>query len=330
MEEQKNFISIKNKSNNSFRRKIILMGEKDVGKTSIFSMIFTNVYPIEIILFGNTISISLSQIIFSGGELIEFDDCGGEENYIEEYFTTKKDIFENVTTFIFAIKAEESKQNSDNNINTDLQFFEKCIKLLNQKSPKANIFVLIHKMDKILSNKRKYIYESKKKEIIEKVNKMNININFFATSIWDGSLYMPWKEIMCNNMIIDKNRLLKGLNYLLEACDADEIFLFELNTFLSICSVDNGKNKNIEERTKKISFLIKKLKQALRRNKSDFCCLKLKLKNIMVYFEEFTKYTYIMILSQKPKINYEFLSLNIYFLREKIKRNDNYKLVNQK
>ena len=60
-------------SSNSFNRKIILMGEKDVGKTSIFSMIFTNVYPIETILFGNTISISLSQIIFSGGELIELD-----------------------------------------------------------------------------------------------------------------------------------------------------------------------------------------------------------------------------------------------------------------
>jgi len=93
-------------SSNSFNRKIILMGEKDVGKTSIFSMIFTNVYPIETILFGNTISISLSQIIFSGGELIELDDCGGAENYIEEYFTTKKSIFENVSTFIFVIKAE--------------------------------------------------------------------------------------------------------------------------------------------------------------------------------------------------------------------------------
>jgi Ras-related GTP-binding protein A/B len=321
---------IRRYSSKSFNRKIILMGEKDVGKTSIFSMIFTNVYPIETILFGNTISISLSQIIFSGGELIELDDCGGAENYIEEYFTTKKYIFENVTTFIFAIKAEEIKQNSSNDSNLDFQFFEKCINQLVENSPKAKIFVLIHKMDKILVNKRKNIFENKKRKIIEKLNnmKINIDINFFDTSIWDGSLYKPWKEIMCNNMIINKDKLLKGLNYLLEACDADEIFIFELNTFLCICSVDNGKNKNIEERTKKISFLIKKLKQALRRNNSDFSCLKMKLKNIMAYFEEFTKYSYIMVLSRKPKINYEFLSLNIYFLRERLEKSFNSKIKN--
>ena len=118
------------------------------------------------------------------------------------------------------------------------------------------------------------------------------------------------------------------MNYLLEACDADEIFLFELNTFLCICSVDNGKNKNIEERTKKISFLIKKSKQALRSNNSDFSSLKMKLKNIMAYFEEFTKYSYIMVLSRKPKINYEFLSLNIYFLRERLEKSFNSKIKN--
>ena len=124
-----------------------------------------------------------------------------------------------------------------------------------------------------------------------------------------------------SNMVINKNKLEKGLNFLLEASDLDEVFLFERNTLLCIYSVDNNKDKNKVERTKKISILFKKIKQALRKCKAGFSCLKMRLNNIMVYIEEFTKYSYIMILSQNPKINYELLSLNIYILKKTLLKN---------
>ena len=46
----------------------------------------------------------------------------------------------------------------------------------------------------------------------------------------------------------------------------------------------NGKNEQNEERMKKISFLIKKFKQTLWKNKADFSCIKIKMNNIMVYY----------------------------------------------
>ena len=350
--EEKSIINEKKPLKKSPIHKIILVGEKSSGKTSIFSMIFTHVYPIETICFESTRSISLNQIIFSGGELIELDDCGFEvSNKDSNDYYLKGNIFEDVSTLILVINAEEQinlnlnnisnkiNENNQNNsnicnnnneslikINKDL-LLEECIKLLNENSPNANIFILIHKMDKILLNKKKFIFEDKKREILDKIGSFHSNIKFFPTSIWDGSLYTPWREIM-SNMVINKDILINGLKFLLEACDADEIFLFERNTFLCICSVDNGINKNREERTKKISFLIKKLKQALNKNKSNFSCLKLKLNNIMVYFEEFSKYSYIMILNQKPKINYECLYLNICILRENFEKYFNCKLLN--
>ena len=325
--------------------KIVLIGEKRVGKTSIFSMIFTNIYPSETSYLESTQSISHNQIIYSGGELIELDDCGFEQ-YTENEYYIKAEAFENVSTLIFVINAEPPKENSnscipitnnekydDNIIDNyfiDLQkinknnFLENCLKLLSEKSPKANVYIFIHKMDTILMDKRKNIFEGKKEEINQKLIKMNLTSKIFATSIWDGSLYVPWREIM-SDMVLNKIKLEKGLNFLLESSNADEIFLFERNTLLCICSVDKGKDINKEERTKKISILIKKIKQALRKNNEGFSTLKMRLNNIMVYIEEFTKYSYIMIISQKPKINYELLSLNIYILKKKLLNNFNYK-----
>ena len=326
----------------NLNNKIILVGEKNSGKTSIFSMIFTNIYPSETSYFESTKSISKSQIIFSGGELVELDDCGFEEETNNTDYYIKPDIFENVSTLIFVINAEPQKISTDNNNNTnnidsnnnninDNDFsdfykikknnlFEKCLQLLIEKSPKANIYIFIHKMDTILLNKRENLFEEKKQEINQKLNKLNLNGIIFATSIWDGSLYVPWREIM-SNMVINKNKLEKGLSFLLEASDLDEVFLFERNTLLCIYSVDKNKNKNKVERTKKISILFKKIKQALRKCKAGFGCLKMRLNNIMVYIEEFTKYSYIMVLSQNPKINYELLSLNIYILKKTLLQN---------
>ena len=296
--------------------KIILVGDKNSGKTSIFSMIFTNIYPSETSYFESTNSISKSQIIFSGGELVELDDCGFEEKTNNKEYYIKPDVFENVSTLIFVINVESQKINTDNNninninsnnINNNDDDFSDFYKI-----KKNNLFELI--------NKREALFEEKKQEINQKLNKMNLNGKFFATSIWDGSLYVPWREIM-SNMVINKNKLEKGLSFLLEASDLDEVFLFERNTLLCIYSVDKGKVENKVERTKKISILIKKIKQSLRKCKAGFSFLKMRLNNIMVYIEEFTKYSYIMILSQNPKINYELLSLNIYILRKTLLKN---------
>ncbi len=82
------------------------------------------------------------------------------------------------------------------------------------------------------------------------------------------------------------------------------------------------KLKKKENRIKKISFLIKKLKLAIRKFKADFSCIKMKMNNIMVYFEEFNNYSYIMILSQRPKINCAVLEINISILKKKLQKGE--------
>ena len=162
------------------KKKILLMGSEKSGKTSMFSIIFTQICPIETSLFENTKSISLNKIIFSGGEFIELNDCGGREKYIKEYTTIKNDnnnennIFKNVFSFIFVISAENQhfKNNPKNNTDTnsisinqdkDFSFLQQCISLLKESSPDANIFILVNKMDKETSKNRDLIHKNEKK-----------------------------------------------------------------------------------------------------------------------------------------------------------------------
>ena len=80
--------------------KILLMGNKGVGKTSIKSIIFQNQLPIDTLRLSPTIEIE---------ELhIKIIDCCSKEEYINKYFTTKKQkIFSHVDILLFVVDATE-------------------------------------------------------------------------------------------------------------------------------------------------------------------------------------------------------------------------------
>ena len=89
-------------------------------------------------------------------------------------------------------------------------------------------------MDKETSKNRDLIHKNEK-NIMEKLQNFNpkTKIKFYYTSIWDESLYTPWRQIM-SDTILKNIKIQNGLQSLLKACDADDIFLIEKNTFLCI------------------------------------------------------------------------------------------------
>lgn len=62
------------------------------------------------------------------------------------------------------------------------------MELLGKLSPKAKVFILIHKMDKVKEYERDAIFEKKKKELYAMTPQDQIK-HVFATSIWDETLY---------------------------------------------------------------------------------------------------------------------------------------------
>lgn len=108
---------------------------------------------------------------------------------------------------------------------------------MSEYSSDAKVFVLINKMDLISEQRKTLVYERKKHEIMERSE--GFDVKCYPTSMWDNTLYKAWTDIV-SSLIMDKDELKKALDLLLEACDAQEIILFEKNTFLTTCYTSKG------------------------------------------------------------------------------------------
>ena len=125
MEENDNLNIINNDNNGKFK-KILLMGKAGVGKTSIKSVIFQYQSPKDTLELATTNEIEVSHIKFMKNIHIKLLDCCSKEDYIKQYFDSKKNsIFSNVDILVFVAEAENNKHKVEHRSIDDIKYFEK-------------------------------------------------------------------------------------------------------------------------------------------------------------------------------------------------------------
>lgn len=264
-------------SNN--RKKLLLMGRSGSGKSSMRSIIFSNYSAFDTRRLGATIDVEHSHLRFLGNMTLNLWDCGGQDVFMENYFTNQKDhIFQMVQVLIHVFDVESQE------VIKDIEIFTRALKQLKKYSPDAKIFVLLHKMDLVQLDKRQELFEI----MMSKLQETSAAYGFpslvgFPTSIWDESLYKAWSQIVCSlipNMTIYQSNLKK----LKTVMDAREIILFERTTFLVICSSNTASGELLDpKRFEKISNIMKNFKQSSMKLKSSFKTLVL---NESIYVSE--------------------------------------------
>ena len=168
-----------------------------------------------------------------------------------------------------------------------------------------------------MEDKRDEIFEKRKKQLEEKMG--NFQIKCYPTSIWEASLYKAWTQIV-SELSPNRAKIEKSLQNFVEACEADEVVLFEKNTFLlcfSYCSNKEGApNTNDDQRFEKISHIIKKFKLSCMSSNSSFKSMVIETKNYSAYMDEFTNATYILVILSNKKVSLELLKLNASLCRQ--------------
>ncbi|XP_060148194.1 ras-related GTP-binding protein B isoform X2 [Globicephala melas] len=135
--------------NTAMKKKVLLMGKSGSGKTSMRSIIFANYIARDTRRLGATIDVEHSHVRFLGNLVLNLWDCGGQDTFMENYFTSQRDnIFRNVEVLIYVFDVESRE------LEKDMHYYQSCLEAILQNSPDAKIFCLVHKMDLVQEDQR--------------------------------------------------------------------------------------------------------------------------------------------------------------------------------
>mmetsp|Transcript_8416 Transcript_8416/g.12979 ORF Transcript_8416/g.12979 Transcript_8416/m.12979 type:complete len:334 (+) Transcript_8416:155-1156(+) len=326
------------------KKKVLLMGKAHSGKTSMRSIIFANYLARDTTRLAPTLDVEHSHVRFLGDLVLNLWDCGGQDAFYESYFERDREtIFRSVELLIYVFDIESDDPEKD------FDHFCGVLEAIEENSPDARIFVLIHKMDLVAEEDREAILEDRKGLIEDTCHSCGVeSFQCFGTSIWDETLYRAWSEIV-TNLIPNIGILETHLNNFCRVCDADEVVLFERATFLVIShaqatdpvedSTNGGEQRKIDSvpdgslkphvkrtphfdahRFEKISNIVKQFKLSCGKAQSQFQGMEVKNSRFSAFIDAFTANTYIMVIVSNPNVHSAATVLNIQNARAHFER----------
>ena len=119
-------------------------------------------------------------------------------------------------------------------------------------------------MDLVQAEHRERVLQAKTDAIRERSESFQRQVQTFATSIWDQTLYKAWGKIV-HSLVPNLEVIEWYLSKLAKATEAEEIVLFERVTFLAVTSVTSklGDRNPYYDRYERLSNIIKTFKNSL-------------------------------------------------------------------
>lgn len=298
------------------RKKVLLMGKSGAGKTSMRSIIFSQFMANEVHSLGVTMEIEHSNVRLLGNLTVNLWDCGGQEQFMDQYFKDQKEnIFSGAAVLIYVLDIMSEKPDDD------LEGFKECLNAIAEYAENSKVFVLVHKMDLLEEDNghppghKQERFEAKCHELKEIADEHKIQIDCSKTSIWDKTLYSAWSKIL-TQLVPNRQKLQGELRRFVDETEADEVMLFEKNTFLNICYQDRLNDSmqdenELNERLEELSHHMKTYKMICSRNTTDYTSFEMRCTRNTIVISEFTEYTFIMVVSHNPQITTRYWRENI-------------------
>ena len=138
------------------------------------------------------------------------------------------------------------------------------VRALEECSPAAKVFCLIHKMDLVQANWRQSLFEQRAEHIRAASEGFASSVEFFPTSIWDQSLYKAWTQIIYY-LIPNAGVIETMLEQLADVIHARELILYERTTCLMVTHVTRGSEEHnpFTDRFERISSILKTHKHSI-------------------------------------------------------------------
>ena len=261
----------------SKKKKVLLMGRSGSGKSSMRSIIFSNYVAKDVRRLAATIEVEQSRVKFLGNLVLNLWDCGGyvrclhltwlwltpvltrQDAFTDTYLNAQRQqIFSDIGVLIYVFDVGSPE------LDRDLTTYNAIIKALQEFSPGAAVFCLLHKIDLAQAQFRDRLHQETAVSIRAKSEGFAQSMQTYATTIWDQSLYKAWGSIV-HSLIPNLEHLENYLKDLAGVIDAEEIVLFERTTFLTITSYTSeaGAQNPYHDRFERLSNTIKTFRHSL-------------------------------------------------------------------
>ncbi|KAI9753512.1 MAG: hypothetical protein M4579_005109 [Chaenotheca gracillima] len=200
--------------------RLLLMGQRRSGKSSISSVVFHKMPPTETLFLESTTRIQRESL----HSFMDFTvlDVPGQLSFDDPTFDWD-DLFGETGALIWVIDAQDEYLDAIYRLNN-------TILNLQQQYPSINVEVFIHKVDG-LSDEYKY---DTQRDIIQRIQDElsdagydNAPVHFHLTSIYDHSIFEAFSKVI--QKLIPQLPTLEGLlNLVVSNCHMDKAYLFDV------------------------------------------------------------------------------------------------------
>ena len=227
----------------STRPRILLMGSRRSGKSSIQKVVFHKMSPHETLFLESTNDIRVRDVQTSA--LLHFhllDFPGGYEfngRAASSSGVTAEKIFKRQGTLVFVIDA----QDDENQFSESIDYFLSLARTAYTTNPHLHYAILIHKVDgdSYVSEEHKSDCHTEiKKTVTEELSEAALPIHpqFYMTSIYDHSIFEAMSKIV-QQLIPQLSVLETLLDGLIVSCAMDKAFLFDIVSKIYIATDSN-------------------------------------------------------------------------------------------
>lgn len=220
--------------------------------------------------------------------------------------------------FVFDISSKESA--------SDMLSFASTIRALHEFSPNSKVFVLIHKMDLVPMERKDAIFREKAKEVRSTCDEEGFQpeqVDFWATSIWDQSLYRAWTKVIYF-LVPNAAAIENMLGKLADLLDARELILYERTTCLVVTHISRGieKGNPFEDRFERISSILKTHKHSMAKHTGtmasevSFAEMQVKTGSFMFFITRLTENTNLAVIMPSDEGAFNSARVNVQIAKK--------------
>ncbi|KAF1998414.1 ras-related GTP-binding protein-like protein C [Amniculicola lignicola CBS 123094] len=208
--------------------RLLLMGQRRSGKSSISSVVFHKLAPSETLYLETTTHIKKESM----HSFMDFQvwDFPGHLDYFDPIIDTEN-IFQEIGALIWVIDAQDEYLDAIQRLNT-------TILNLHHTYPTINVEVFVHKVDGLSDDYKSDTFRDISQRVQDELADHgydNAPVSFYSTSIYDHSIFEAFSKVI-QKLIPQLPALENLLNNLCQTCRVEKAYLFDIMSKIYIAT----------------------------------------------------------------------------------------------